>query len=368
MRPRRRAQFIAAIVLIHVVAFATLWVGTSWKRAADDVSAMTIPTVVLPPDPTTFPETAATEQAASSDASALVAQATAIPAPTEQPNTAPVPDKPMNILFLGTDARVGEDISRTDAIIVVHLDPRTNRAAMLSLPRDLWVDIPGYGKNKINAAYPIGEKKYGNGGGAALAKKTVGNLLDLQIDHFMLINFEGFQTLIDKLDGVTIDVAKAIDDPKYPMDAFEGDVRTMKIHFDAGPQQMDGERALIYARTRHADSDFGRIQRQQQVIMAIFDKMRQKGLMSQITSIDEYTSTLRDYVRFDLNRGDILSLAQIAPNFSINDVQRFSVGPKMVSAVPQSTALKPDQRALQRVVREMVGESVASADGQPATP
>src|SRR5690606_23115134 len=75
-----------------------------------------------------------------------------------QPTITPELDESINILLLGTDARIGDEVSRTDAIILVRLDAKTKRVSMLSFPRDLWVDIPNHGKNKINAAYPIGEK------------------------------------------------------------------------------------------------------------------------------------------------------------------------------------------------------------------
>ena len=131
---------------------------------------------------------------------------------------------------------------------------------MISSPGENRVSIPGHGKSRINAAYPIGEQQIGPGYGPALAKKTVSQLVGVPVQHFVLINFEGFKALIDKLDGVYIDVEKPIDDSAYPTDEFPGDTRTIKIHFDAGLQLMDGKRALIYARTRHADSDFGRNQ------------------------------------------------------------------------------------------------------------
>ena len=107
------------------------------------------------------------------------------PLPPE-PTLVPEPDGPLNILLLGTDARIGQDISRTDAIILVHLDPREDRASMLSLPRDLWVQIPGYGKDRINAAYPIGERQIGPGYGPALAKATVSKLTGVRAQRIHL--------------------------------------------------------------------------------------------------------------------------------------------------------------------------------------
>ena len=117
--------------------------------------------------------------------------------PDPIPTAVPEPGGAMNILLVGTDARPGEDISRTDTIVVAHIDPHSNRVSMLSLPRDLLVNVPGYGKNKINAAYPLGERKIGPGYGPSLLKETVGELVGLPIEHFVLINFDGIKTLID---------------------------------------------------------------------------------------------------------------------------------------------------------------------------
>jgi len=283
-------------------------------------------------------------------------------APEPIPTAIPEPGGAMNILLVGTDARPGEDVSRTDTIVLAHLDNRTNRVSMLSFPRDLWVTIPGYGKNKINAAYPIGERQIGPGYGPALLKETVGELVGLPIDHFMLINFDGFKTLIDKLNGIYVDVPKALDDPAYPTD----DYRTIKIHFDAGRQLLDGDRALIYARTRHADSDFGRNQRQQQVLMAIFDLVREQGLLSQLTNIDQYTDSMSDYIRTDLSRSDMLGLASMGSKLNAESIQRYAIDPSMVveRRQPAYVLILSDKKGLKRLVSQMLDPAVASAGGE----
>ncbi|HEX9440780.1 MAG TPA: LCP family protein [Roseiflexaceae bacterium] len=350
VRPRRRLVVGVLVIVGVVLCVATLRLGMKWKHALDNVDAMRVAPVALPtqtPEPQTL--------------GGLPVEPRSLPAPTP----IPAPDASMNILLLGTDARVGDQVSRTDAVILVHLDPRGDRVSMLSFPRDLWVTIPGYGKNKINAAYPIGERQLGAGYGPALAKETVGELVGLSVQHVVMINFEGFKALIDKLGGIYIDVPKAIDDDKYPMDAYEGDLRTMKIHFDAGRQLMDGTTALIYSRTRHADSDFGRNQRQQQVLLAIFDRIREQGLLTQLTSLDDYTDALRDYVRTDLSRSEMLRLASLGPRLHAENIERYVISPKMVVAMKNSTALQlTDLKELRRLVEQMVGDSVASAGGE----
>jgi LCP family protein required for cell wall assembly len=258
---------------------------------------------------------------------------------------------------MGTDTRPDQGVTRTDAMIWVHINPVSSRVSLLSLPRDLWVEIPGFGHQRVNAAYPIGEKQLGPGYGGALAKQTVGALVGVPVQHFVLVDFEGFKTVIDTIGGITIDVPQPIDDPSYPTD----DYRTIAVHFDPGPQHMNGERSLIYARTRHADSDFGRNQRQQQVLMAIFQSMRDQGLLSQLTNLDNYTGALRDYVRTDMSRADMLQLARMASSFKSDSVQRYAIGPDMIVGLAQPATFAADPKALRQVVAEMTGEAGGEA-------
>lgn len=322
-RPSRRLVVgIVAVGFILIVAILVP-VVRAMMGAYSDFKTMSQPTVVLPTEP---PPTAAPT---------AVAQGSPAPTSSPTPTLVPGPDAPINILLMGTDARIGEEIARTDSMIVVHIDPQQQLFTTLSLPRDLAMTIPRVNDmRRINTAYYLGEKQLGAGYGPALAKESLSKLLGIPIDRYVLINFEGFKTLIDKLGGITIDVPKAISDDKYPMDEYAGDVRTMKIHFDPGVQKMDGKTALIYSRTRHADSDFGRQQRQQQVLMAMFKQIRDQNLYSSLTSLDSYTAALRDSVRFDLSQDEIMSLASLAPSVNMADVGHYSVNPAMLAEQP----------------------------------
>jgi LCP family protein required for cell wall assembly len=348
--PRRRLVLILLVAALGVAAIPTLWIGAKWQRAISNVNKMIVTPVALP------------TATAVSQAAEQVPVAIPDEAPEPIPTAVPEPGGAMNILLVGTDARPGEDISRTDTIVLAHFDPLTNRVGMLSFPRDLLVNVPGYGKNKINAAYPIGEKRIGAGFGPALLKETVGELVGLPIDHFVLINFDGFKTLIDKINGIYVDVPKPLDDPAYPTD----DYRTTKIHFDAGRQFLDGDRALIYARTRHADSDFGRNQRQQQVLMAIFDRVREQGLLSQLTNIDQYTESMSDYIRTDLSRSDMLSLISMGSKLNSESIQRYAIDSTMVVErhQPAYVLVLSDKKGLKRLVSQMLDPAVASAGGE----
>jgi LCP family protein required for cell wall assembly len=165
------------------------------------------------------------------------------------------------VLILGSDARPDElrrgEVGRTDTLLLLVADRATPRLAMVSLPRDLWVAIPGYGEERINAAYELG--------GNQAAKQTVSNVLGQRVDRSLVIGLQGVRDIVDAVGGVDITVAQRIYDDTYPTD----DYGFQTVDIPAGRQHMNGETALKYARTRHQDSDFGRIARQQQVLSAV---------------------------------------------------------------------------------------------------
>ncbi|MBA2476864.1 MAG: LCP family protein [Actinobacteria bacterium] len=184
--------------------------------------------------------------------------------------------KPTILLLLGTDhsttivQRAGS--RRADSIMLLRTDPEHHRLAFLSIPRDLRVDIPGHGPNKINAAFQLG--------GAPLALQTVRAFTGLRANHVALVDFNDFRGLIDAVDGIEVDVpgpilANKFDCPYATQAACD---RWAGWRFGRGPQEMDGRRALVYARIRDnrlntAESDLTRGERQQQVVQAIGKKV-----------------------------------------------------------------------------------------------
>jgi len=224
------------------------------------------------------------------------------------------------ILLLGIDQREGESGPwRTDTMIVVTADPATKNAGMLSIPRDLWVTVPGFGEHKINTAHFIGDAERYPGGGPALAKKTVRNLLGVPIDYYVRVNFSGFERLIDAIGGISIDVESPIDDLEYP----DGNYGTMEVHIPAGVQNMDGATALQYARSRHGTSDYDRSRRQRKLLMAIRDKA-----LSLDISIDRIPEILRivgDSVQTDLNLAELTALARVAREIDLEDIKSAAI-------------------------------------------
>jgi len=243
--------------------------------------------------------------------------------------------EPIHIVLLGLDQRPEESgPSRTDTIIVIRVDPATNSVSMLSIPRDLWVPIPGYGENRINTANYIGDLKDYPGGGPALVKKTIEYNLGIRVHYYVRLNFEGFVRIVDRIGGIDIDVPQEIRDTQYPDPDNPGAYTT--IYIPAGPQHMDGATALKYARTRHVDSDFGRLDRQQQVIMAVRDRVLSLDLIPQLLPhLSELMNEMGDAVQTDLQPADIIRLAQLAQQINDDSIKRGIIDDSMV--VPLTT-------------------------------
>lgn len=176
---------------------------------------------------------------------------------------------PLDLLILGVDARSGEGYAtRTDSIMVLGVQPRLFRVSLLSIPRDLFVNVPLYGARRVNTVNLLGELEE-EGTGPALLRDALDETFGFRTDRYVRLNFTAFEALVDSVGGLRINVPKPIVDYQYPTENYG----TMTVRFDAGWQHMDGETALIYARTRHADDDYGRAERQQQVVQALALKM-----------------------------------------------------------------------------------------------
>ncbi len=281
--------------------------------------------------------------------------------------------EPINILLLGIDKRPGEtDPARTDTMIVLHYNPKSHTLGMLSIPRDLWVQIPGDGENRINMAYPLGEIKKYPGGGPALVKETVRRVIGYPIDYHVMINFNGFRRLIDLIGGIDVDVPKPIDDPTYPSDNYGYD----PLHIPAGHIHMNGELALKYARTRHQDSDIGRAHRQQQVILAIRDKvLRSRMLPSLIRRAPQIYQALGDSMSTDLPLSEMISLAQSLSNSNLRIKQAVIDETETKEYKTQGGAwvLLPLRDKIRPVVDSVMGDcpvvpALAPATQAPASP
>ena len=180
------------------------------------------------------------------------------------------PPPRVNVLVMGLDRRPDEEhfVTRTDTLILATVDPRGVYAGMLSIPRDLWVTLPGGSVGRVNTAHFFAEADQA-GSGPAATVNTVRSNFGVDVHRYVRMDLIGFVRIIDALGGIQIDVPNALIDYEYPT----YDYGTQMVAFEAGPQHMNGEQALAYARIRHGSSDFQRAERQQLVIDAIFRRL-----------------------------------------------------------------------------------------------
>jgi len=256
----------------------------------------------------------------------------------------------VNILVLGIDERESEEGPwRTDTMFVLTVDPLTKSAGILSIPRDLWVPIPGFGQGRINTANYLGDAYDYPGGGPALAMRTVQYNLGVHIHHYVRINFRGFIELVDQIGGIDIYVEEEINDPIYP-DAHYG---YDPLYIPAGWVHMDGELALKYARTRHsAGGDFDRAKRQQQVLMAILDKITRLDLLPQLApQAPQMWQTLSDSVLTDLTLDQIVRLANLA-----TQIPRESIRTAVIDEHYTTFCETPDGQQVLIPVRDRIRE------------
>ncbi len=226
------------------------------------------------------------------------------------PQEGPLMSKPSLVLLLGTDGdrtAARSDASRSDSILLVRTDPKRHRLAYLSIPRDLRVDIPGFGANKINAAFQLG--------GPALTMKTVRALTGLQPNHVVLVDFDDFRTVIDSLGGVEIDVPKPILSNRFDC-PYATETRCQQWQgwrFEKGKQTMGGQRALIYSRVREnrldpAENDLTRGERQQAVVEAMTDDLVGFGTFVRLPFVG---GDLVKPLTSDLSAGQLLQLGWV---------------------------------------------------------
>jgi LCP family protein required for cell wall assembly len=279
-----------------------------------------------------------------------------ITAPLQSENgPAPIPWDGANrvtMLVMGLDYRdwEGDGPSRTDSMMLLTMDPVSRTAGILSIPRDLWVNIPGFDYGKLNTAYYLGELYNLPGGGPGLAVQTVEQLLGVDINYYAQIDFSAFENFIDEIGGVEVDVPYEIAvDPIGPHNT---------VTLEPGVQTLDGPTALAYARNRETfGADFDRADRQQQVVMAMFDRITSLGTLPRlITNSPVIYNNLRNGIHTNLNLKDTGSLAWTVAQIPRENIKRGLIGPNEVSMSMSPDGmdiLLPDMDAI-RTVRDQV--------------
>ncbi|MCA9833220.1 MAG: LCP family protein [Thermomicrobiales bacterium] len=261
----------------------------------------------------------------------------------------------INILLLGADLSAVDGSSRTDTIMIVNIDPQTKSARILSIPRDVKVVIPGYGIDKINAAFALGDYNNVQGGGAGLMIRTIEANFGIPIHAFVQIDFNGFVQMVDTVGGIYVDVPYPILDSQYPAENFN----YQRIHFPAGWQHMDGQEALIYARTRHQDGDTSRSARQQQVLLALRDQHLSADLITQLPQlITDFGGT----VRTDISITDAIKLAQLALEIPNENIEQLTVTGAVHDDYGDNGIfyLRVDWLVMEDILSELVGYDVSA--------
>ncbi|WP_199732031.1 LCP family protein [Cellulomonas triticagri] len=260
-------------------------------------------------------------------------------------------DAPMNLLLLGSDSRISAGdpsqwqagAQRTDTIMLVHLPADGEAAYVMSIPRDSWVDVPGHGQAKINAAFSYG--------GAPLMIQTVEQLTGVRIDHFAIADFESFVAITDAMGGVRI--------------TLDTDLTVGGTTVPAGKHQLlSGEQALRWVRERKtlARGDFDRVQRQQAWIRAMVARMRNEGTLSNPVKSVPFLRAVGDSVATDpgLDDGVMSQLQNMARNLGSNDIAFFTVPTNGTGRSPDGaqSIVVLDQPALDELMTSVRDDAV----------
>ncbi len=256
----------------------------------------------------------------------------------------------INILLLGSDRRPSSTSFRTDVLIIVSIHPEKGAVAMLSIPRDLYVYLPGYSMQRINTAFSLGETIGYPGGGPGLLVDTIRYNLGIRIDHFARVEMDGFSRIVDTLGGVEVSVTCSYRDWRLKEPYLDPNLaQNWRLHtVPAGVIQMDGDLALWYARSRSLSSDFDRSRRQQEVLRAIYRQVLSFDLIPQLPAL---YSELRETLTTDLGLGDLLTLGPLSARISSADIRSRFIGRDEVTSwrIPVSGAqvLVPRPESLQ---------------------
>lgn len=269
---------------------------------------------------------------------------TAFPAESNRPTEAPEDKHPgpeaVNILLMGSDSRgsmgnlrdndpTGQ---RSDTLMLMHIPPDRENVYVMSIMRDLWVEIPGHGMNKINSALSLG--------GIPLTVQTIEGMLDDRIDHVAVIDFQGFKGLTNALGGVKVDVP-------YSFSTDDHD-------FQAGPMTLEGEQALDFVRERKAfsDGDYQRVANQQIFVKGIMSEFLNAKTLTNPGRVNDVVSNFAPYISVDneLSAGRVANLALSLRGVRGNDIEMFTLPTKGVGTSPDGQSIVvQDKQAIERI-------------------
>ena len=261
------------------------------------------------------------------------------PAPTVD-NTLEKPEGQINILLLGSDVRPDDGGFRTDVTLWVSLNPQDGFVSIISFPRDLYVNIPGWGYQRINTAFQYG--------GFDLLAETFESNFGIRPDYYVMVDFEGFKAVINNLGGIDVQTTQNLTDTCGTWINASG-------YCSVGPGlvHMNGDVALWYARSRHSTNDIDRTRRAQEVVEAIFDRLMSLDVI--LKAPDLYNAYIT-YVQTDIGLGEVLNLLPFASTISANrDIRNYVIGYDYVYdwyTAAGAQVLMPDTGAIQQLLIE----------------
>jgi LCP family protein required for cell wall assembly len=244
------------------------------------------------------------------------------------PNSCDGPGR-INILLIGIDGFNNNyyRAARADTLVLVGVNFGEKSARLLSIPRDLWVTLPGLlqvPEGRINTAYHYGELYGAPGGGPGELSAVLANTLGLRVDRYVVVSFAAFEQGIDAIGGIDLNLPEPIHDGHYPLRDGSG---TIAIDFPAGQVHMDGATALIYARTRHDSSDFRRMRRQQQVLFAVRGRLLSPETLPHLPALAQ---VLIGAARTDLAWDDLALLGCLGPQIGRDAIMSWVIDSTMV--------------------------------------
>ncbi|MCD7883490.1 MAG: LCP family protein [Lachnospiraceae bacterium] len=245
-----------------------------------------------------------------------------------------------NILLIGQDTRTAGARERSDSMIIISINDDTNEVNMISIMRDLYVQIPGYSDNRINAAYQFG--------GASLLDEVIEKNFGVTIDYNVEIDFTGFESVIDLLGGVDITLTST--EASY--------FQAQGYSVTEGTNHVYGEFALVYARTRYVSTateanDFGRTQRQRAVITSLFNAYIDVSLTTKIALLDD----ILELISTDMSNTEILSLLYLAQSMDLDELGSYRIpvdGSYTNQTIRGMSVLVPDLTVNRAALQEMI--------------
>ncbi len=228
------------------------------------------------------------------------------------------------LLLLGTDRSRG-GIGRTDAIMIVALDHDSGSIGVISVPRDLWVDIPGLEPGRINKVYRVGDHMLGPGHGLELLAAVIQRELEIELSYTAAVDFAGFQRIVDALGGIPVDVKCPIED--CFISPGKGPCRRLSL--DAGRQKMNGTTALLFTRSRHGRTDLDRARRQQAVLLGLWERLVSFDTLVRLPAL---WHELRAHVSTDIDLAGVLRLAAFAAKVRADSLHGLVLKPPVVAA------------------------------------